>query len=134
MNASALGMVLIFVIFLCVLLAGALVYACKRIERLEELSREEAIGDATGVYEVVHAKCIAHIASYVGNEFAAQVLEAAAKDFDSVEGQADKSRIAATAWEKDGPSVPSIWLVERANNLRHDQPDTIYNFAGERVL
>lgn len=122
MNDSALGIVLVFVIFLCVLLAGTLVYAAKRIERLEELSREEAIGDATGVYEVVHAKCIAHIASYVGNEFAAQVLIAAAEDFDSTDGMADKSRLAA-AWDRNGPSIPAIWMTERAETLRGERLD-----------
>lgn len=118
MSDNGLVMVLTFVIFLTVLLTAALVYACKRIERLEELNREETIGDATGVYEVVHAKCIAHIASYVGNEFAAQVLTVAAEDYSSAEGQAEIRELANTKYAPEGPSIPALWLLDRAEGFR----------------
>lgn len=116
---SALIAVLVFALVLVILLTCALVYAARRIERLEELSREEAIGDATGIYEMVHAKCIAHIAHYVGNEFAAHVLEAAAADYDSLEGRAKISEIINAQYNPgDDESVPALWLLDRAATVK----------------
>lgn len=116
---NALVAVLGFAVALDLLLIGALVYAAHRIERLEELSREEAIGDTIGVYEAVHAKCIAHVTHYVGNEFAAMVLNAAADFYDSSEGRAKISEIINTEYNHGDveESVPALWMRNRANSF-----------------
>jgi len=64
-----------------------------------------------------HAKCMAAIMKYVGDEWAAAVLEGAAADYDSVESQRDLDRI-RRLWRQDGPSIPNIWMQERADRIR----------------
>jgi hypothetical protein len=91
------------------LVCGLLVGACFKIERLE---RE---AEATGEHE--HAKCLSMVGAFVGDEFAARVLTAAADDYDTAEGQASVQRLIHTVWAPDGPSMPSLWLRDRAETI-----------------
>lgn len=65
-----------------------------------------------------HAKCVGAIMAYVGNEWAAQILDIAADDYASVESQGDRERISRLLWTEGGDPVPAIWLRERATRLR----------------
>lgn len=94
-------------------------------ERREDAIREKA----------AHAMCLAHIAHYVGNHFAAEVLKAAGEDYNSPQGQHDIAVIAREQWAQGGPSVPSIWMFNRADALivEVDGPEYTpeYNLSGE---
>lgn len=65
-----------------------------------------------------HAVCIAAIAGFVGNQFGAQVLDAAAEYWETSEGKADVKRVIATQWTEQGPEIPSLWMRDRAAALR----------------
>lgn len=67
--------------------------------------------------EVDHAKCMALVAAFVGDEFAAQVLMAAAEDYDTAEGQSILVTLSRQVWAADGPSTPSLWLRDRAETI-----------------
>lgn len=71
-----------------------------------------------------HAKCMALITAFVGDRFAAQVLRAAARDWDSVEAQPDIRRIANEKYRVGGPSMPYLWMIDRAEKLEAEEPDT----------
>lgn len=64
-----------------------------------------------------HAKCIAHVAHYVGNSFAASVLEAAAEEYDSVRGQHTLAVLRHEP-QPEGVSIPAHWLMDRARLFR----------------
>lgn len=98
-------------------LCAILVLAAVRIERLMWENREIQ-ADAL---ESDHTKCMAMVAAFVGNDFAARVLEASADVYDSTDGQAALRRIASTVWTEEGDSVPAMWLRERADNMRADE-------------
>lgn len=65
-----------------------------------------------------HAKCMGAVMRYVGNEWAAQVLDIAAEDYASATSHADLERIRRVKWHQEGPPIPTIWLQERAMRLR----------------
>lgn len=65
-----------------------------------------------------HAKSMAMVAGFVGNQFAASVLEATAEHYGSMDGQAEQRRIANTMYSPGGPSVPEMYLRERATSVR----------------
>ena len=69
--------------------------------------------------DVNHAQCIAHVSHYVGNEFGAAVLRAAAEDYSSADGQHELKVIANSRDYRHGVSlsIPSIWLNNRADAL-----------------
>lgn len=73
---------------------------------------------AQGNGDRAHAKCVAHIAHYVGDEFAASVLVQAAHDYDSVEEHSRMKVLARLRYQNNGPSMPAIWLLDRADRLR----------------
>lgn len=82
--------------------------------RMHEMGQE-----VIGYEHSDHAKCIAHVAHYVGNRHAALVLLDAAQDFDI----------------NDPVQMPSVWLRARADSLLGvDDNVTEYNLAGEHVL
>lgn len=68
-------------------------------------------------HDAQHAMCIAAVAAYVGDAFAARVLDAAAEDYDSVDGRAELGRLGASEWSEDGPSIPALWLSDRADRI-----------------
>lgn len=72
-----------------------------------------------------HAKCIAHIAHYVGDEYAAMVLSAAAHDYDSAEEFNHLKVLARMKYQAGGPSMPAIWLRDRADHLRGDGSEEV---------
>lgn len=67
-----------------------------------------------------HAKCTAHIASVVSNEFVAARMHDLADLWDNVENQGDLRRIANTKYAPGGPSVVNLWLHEKADELAGD--------------
>lgn len=73
--------------------------------------------EAEDELEHMHAKCIAHIAEYVGNEYAAMVLRAAAHDWDSAEESNRLKVLARLRYSAGGPGMPAIWLNDRADRL-----------------
>ncbi len=68
--------------------------------------------------DVNHAKCIAHIAHYTGNQFAALVLESAANDYSAPPAQAEIAVIANTEWVDGGLNIPALWMMKRARGLK----------------
>lgn len=66
-----------------------------------------------------HAKCVAHVAHYVGDAFAAQVLRLAASDMASVEGQTELRTISHSDRIRigDGQVIAALWLEDRADAL-----------------
>lgn len=85
-----------------------------------------------------HAKCIAHITDFVGNAFAARVLEAAADDYDSTAGK-QRMAVLSHLTRPEGVTLPAHWMRDRAKNLHpHDGYYTVgepfvTNRNGERV-
>lgn len=71
-----------------------------------------------------HAKCIAHIAHYVGDSFAAQVLEAAADDYDTALGRQQLSHLASVV-RIEGQSIPATWLRHRAQGMKPVQIEEV---------
>lgn len=65
-----------------------------------------------------HAKCMAAVMAFVGDEFAAQVLTVAAEDYASPTSHGDLDRISRLKFKPGGDPVPTIWLHERAERLR----------------
>lgn len=100
-----------FLIVIIVVLFGLLVYSGVRIENL--MHRHEN--------DIDHAKCMAHVAHYVGNTFAAHVLRAAAEDYATPAEQHQLEVIIQQQWSTQGgvpnDPVPAIWMKERADAL-----------------
>lgn len=90
----------------------ALAMSFQRNQRLNDELHEER--DAN------HAKCIAHITSYVGDQFAANVLRAAAQAWDSIEEKPHIQRLGREQFLPEGPSMPSIWLRDRADTMAEE--------------
>lgn len=64
-----------------------------------------------------HAKCIAHVASVTSNRFVAARLRELADGWDTAEEMGEHRRIANTLYRVGGPSVPAIWLREKADRI-----------------
>jgi hypothetical protein len=104
---------MILAIIIVVVLCAMLVYAGHRIESLSRQHEEQQ--------DINHAMCIAHLAHYVGNSFAAEVLKAAAEDYSSAEGQHElKVIVQSGQYVEGGLTVPSLWMVNRARALRDE--------------
>lgn len=76
-----------------------------------------------------HAKCIAHITQYMGDEYAAMVLKAAAHDWDSAEEASRLKVLARLKHKQGGPSMPAIWLNDRAERLRGTADAAVMDYA-----
>lgn len=74
--------------------------------------------DLQEVTDAAHAKCMGAVMQYVGDEWAAQVLEVAASDWENVETLHDLDRISRLRYQPGGVSVPALWMEERAAALR----------------
>lgn len=107
---TLLAMALVVVCSALVFLVYILACLFNRIVDLEE--------EALYARDTEHAKCLGATMKFVGDEFAAQVLEVAASDYDSVDSMTDLQRIGNLVWKQGGDSVPSLWLQERAEKLR----------------
>lgn len=91
------------------------------------------------VKDAEHAKCIAHVTEFVGNAFAARVLEAAAEDYDSAQG---KHRMAVLTHQPrpEGVTLPAFWLKDRASRLHPTEPyyvvhpATVTDRNGKKVI
>lgn len=91
------------------LTSSVMVMALRRAEALEEEGRK------------AHAKCIALVSHYVGNQFAASVLEEAANRFETPEGKRKLHSLVETDWKPDGPSMPALWMRREANRIRNGE-------------
>lgn len=111
--SATLGVALCITFYVIVRLINEIVYVRDALQDSEDIE---------------HAKCMAAVMQFVGDEFAAQVLDTAATDYDSVENEMDLSRISRLRYTEGGESVPAIWLRERAERLR-----TLGAEARERV-
>lgn len=103
---------IVAVLTLCVCVLVLIIVLGLVIDHKDRATEEYVGGEAAA-----HAKCIAHVASFVGNQFAADVLEAAAHDFDSLEEKGNMKALARMKFTADGPSMPAIWLHDRANRI-----------------
>jgi len=74
--------------------------------------------DVQQAHDTDHAKCMAGVMAFIGNEWAAQILEIAANDYASVDSHQDRDRIGRLLYKPGGPPIPSLWLRERATRLR----------------
>lgn len=68
-----------------------------------------------------HAKCMGMTAAFVGDKFAAAILDSCAERYDSMDGLGAQSRIRNTTWAEDGPSVPALWMREQADLMREKE-------------
>ena len=89
-------------------------YVCVVLVRELNWTRE----DLQAATDTEHAKCMAAVMQFVGDEWAAQVLEVAAADYDSPGAQRDLDRIGRMVYKPGGAPVPTLWLQERADRLR----------------
>lgn len=103
-------MIPLLLVFMGFLLA-VIVIMWQRIEFLTDAHDD--------IREQEHAKCIGAVMEFVGNQFAAKVLEAASRDWDSVEERSNGNMAnARRKHSPTSPSVPAIWLMDRADRLR----------------
>lgn len=100
---------------LLILALAVLVLAGVRIEHLQWESKD--------IMDQNHAKCLAMVGAFVGDRFAAQVLMAAAEHYDGMDGQAELRRIVNSVWVEGGPSIPSLWLRDRAEMILEKMDD-----------
>lgn len=96
-----------------IVLDGILVYLLAAALNRLQWANEEIMH----VADVDHAKCIGAVAAFVGDHYAAQVLRVAAEDYDSITEQDRAKRIADLRYTSGGPSVPALWLHDRAERL-----------------
>lgn len=68
-----------------------------------------------------HASCVASVGLMVSAAHSAEALEEAARDYDSIEEQGTLKRLAREHYRPDGPSMPVIWLLDRAAQLREKE-------------
>lgn len=97
-------------------LNAILIYAFLRLYNVFNWTREE-LQSAT---DAGHAKCMGAVMKFVGDEWAAQVLDVAAADYESAMNHDQLDRIKRVQWTPGGPPVPSIWMRQRASRLRID--------------
>lgn len=97
---------------LAVLLAIAVYLLMRTVNRLMWVQEDLLLAR-----DSEHAKCIGAVAAFVGDHYAAQVLRVAAEDYDSINEQDRARRIAELRYVSNGPSVPALWLHDRAEHL-----------------
>lgn len=84
---------------------------------IRQMDTDDAMFNLAKEREQDHAKCMAMVAAFVGDTFAAQVLTAASVDYDSPEGQVELRMLAQNSWVEGGTSMPALWLRERAKSI-----------------
>lgn len=67
--------------------------------------------------DMVHAKCVAHIASVVSNKIVAEAFRTAAVKYDSVENQHQMYRLTQHWSPTSNVSVPALWLSAEADRI-----------------
>lgn len=110
---NAMSVLIIAVLVLAVLLAICIYIIMRCVNKIGWLQDDVQQGHDTD-----HAKCIAGVMAFVGDEFAAQILTVAAADYASVDSHQDRERIGRLRYVQGGPPIPSIWMEERAERLR----------------
>jgi hypothetical protein len=101
---------LIVLVFAFACAVTLLAMAVRRIEFLTDEQGDDMAHE--------HAKCMSMVAAFVGDEFAARVLEAAANDWDSAEEMGNLKMLAREEYKPGGPSMPAIWMRKRGESLR----------------
>lgn len=116
---------IVALIFLALLL-----FSCRKIERTQDEVRAE---------QEAHRNCHVHtmnaLRTAVRRTDAAALLTAA-DEYESIEGQARLKTLANTEYKPGGPSMPVIWLRDRAERLHPgitDPDDGLFTYSGERV-
>lgn len=103
---TALILILAVIILL---LMGLVVLA---VIRLDEVHRDVAFA-----LDEQHDQCVAQVTKHVSDLYAAQVLTLAAADYDSPDEAGILLRIAREEYVAGGPSMPALWLRDRAARL-----------------
>lgn len=80
----------------------------------------DSLEDEKAEHEACHEATV-RMLSAASKRSNAAVLEAAADAWDSIEEEHERIRIANTAYREGGPSVPTLWLRERALKQFGDQ-------------
>lgn len=106
---DALVVALIVLGVIVLILMWMLAQAVNRIAWLNE--------DLLTAQDTEHAKCIGAVMAYIGDEFASQILRLAAEDYDSVIEKNRMQMLARDHYHTSGPSIPALWLLDRANRL-----------------
>lgn len=115
-----------FLIFTNVLLAGALVYACHKIEKTQEESRNNETRRAGEYARLAHRARARKSA----------ILREAADDYErastgeDAEGRANLNRIGREEYRAGGPNVPTLWLLDRAATLDKECDNHEHTFDG----
>lgn len=107
-------MIITAVVVLATLLAIVLYMLARAVNEILFLN-----DDLRQALDTDHTECMTLVMKAVGDEFAAQIFEVAADDWESVEEQ-DRKKVLYRAHYKgeDGPSLTAIWLRHRAAKLR----------------
>lgn len=95
---------------LVLILVYMLALAVNRISWLHE--------DLQASTDAEHSRCMAAVMKFIGDEWAAQILEVAAADYANAENHAELDRIGRLVYKPGGLPVPSLWMQERADRLR----------------
>lgn len=106
-------MIYTIALILAALLAVAIYLLACAVKKVTWLHEELQVASDTE-----HTKCMGAVMRFVGNEWAAQVLDVAASDYASATSHSDIDRIQRLVYKPGGPPVPAIWLAERAMKLR----------------
>lgn len=119
---TGLGFFIAFVLMLALL--ALLAFAGDRIVRLQEqvdnLARQK------------HTECVDRISSAASTKFAAETLRSAARDWDNPREQANLQRLARERYSPGGPSMPIIWLNDRADRM--DPRETVQKNPRDKCL
>lgn len=91
------------------LLTGVVVVA---FMRLDDVHR-----DVVFAQDEQHDHCVRQVTKRVSDLYAAQVLTLAAADYDSPDESGNLLRISREEYEVGGPSMPALWLRDRAARL-----------------
>jgi hypothetical protein len=105
-------------ILLTVGLVGAVLFI-----RAEHQDFKDAVERADRAKSQSHAFCLATINASVSRAHAADVLEDAAHRWDAVEEQGHLKVLAREHYVPGGPSMPAIWMRDRAAMLRGERED-----------
>lgn len=110
---SPVAALIIAVLVLSVIVAILLYMVIRAVNKIDWLHEDLHL-----TTDREHAKCVAATMAFVGDEFAAQVLDVAADDYASAQSHGGLDRISRLVYKPGGPPIPSLWLRERADRLR----------------
>jgi len=65
-----------------------------------------------------HSAYVKQVSAILSREYGASILEQAARDWDSTDERPNLQRLARDEYKPGGPSMPTIWLRDRAKRIR----------------